>query len=85
MEAHINKVWGADSRNQQILNTNRTFTIWDTAIKKAPAVAANNLCQDTIYSTTSKSRRIVEVGNPRYKWMKNELLSIKHARNAACR
>lgn len=81
-ETHINKMWPADSRNQYILSTNRTITLWDTAIEKAPAVIVNSLCQDAFYSTTSKSRRIVEVGNPRYKWMKKELLSIRHINSA---
>lgn len=82
-KTHINKMWPANSRDQYILSTNRTITLWDTAIEKAPAVIANSLCRDAFYSTTSKSRRIVEVCDPRYKWMKNEMLSINHAKNAA--
>jgi hypothetical protein len=84
-EAHIKKMWPADSWNRYILSTNRTITLWDTAIEKASAVIANSLCQDSFYSTTSNSRRIVEVSNPRYKWMKNELLSINHAKIAVRR
>ena len=82
-ETRLNNMWPANSRNQYILSTNRTITLWDTAIEKAPAVIASSICQDASYSTMSKSRRIVEAGNPRYKWMKNEHFSIKHTDHAA--
>lgn len=72
--AHLDKRWPLGSRFRYMLSTNRTVTLWDTAIGRAPEELATNLCYSAIYSTTPTSRRIWSIENPRYKWMKRILV-----------
>lgn len=72
--AHLDRMWPLGDRYRYMLSTNRTITLWDTAIGQAPEEVTSSLCYSAIYSTTPTSRRIWNVENPRYKWMKRILL-----------
>lgn len=73
---HINKMWPLDTSRKFMLSTNRTITLWDTAIAKAPENVTAGVFDDKIYSTTARSRRIVNVNDSHFKWMK-EILRMK--------
>jgi hypothetical protein len=72
--AHLDKMWPLGDRYEYMLSTNRTITLWDTAISRAPEGVASALCYSAVYSTTPTSRRIWSVENSRFKWMKRILL-----------
>lgn len=72
--AHLDIMWPLGDRYQYMLSTNRTITLWDTAIGRAPKEVTTSLCYSVIYSTTPTSRRIWSIENPRFKWMKRILL-----------
>lgn len=72
--AHLDKMWPLKARYKYMLSTNRTITLWDTAIERAPGSTLESLCYSAIYSTTPRSRRIWSVENTRFKWMKRILL-----------
>ncbi|CAL5867215.1 uncharacterized protein PFLUO_LOCUS1430 [Penicillium psychrofluorescens] len=71
--SHLDKMWPPNAEHKYMLSTNRTITLWDTAIERAPTTIATKLCQDAIYSTTSNSRRIVKADIPRFEWMRKIL------------
>ena len=56
--AHLDRMWPLKVRYKYMLSTNRTITIWDTAIERVPDSISKSLCYSAIYSTTPRSRRI---------------------------
>ncbi|KZN87657.1 hypothetical protein EN45_062180 [Penicillium chrysogenum] len=76
--AHLDRMWPHKDRYVHMLSTNRTITLWDTAISRAPESVVSALCYSAIYSTTPTSRRIWNVDNSRFKWMKRILLLEAH-------
>ncbi|KAJ5413632.1 hypothetical protein N7509_000259 [Penicillium cosmopolitanum] len=76
--AYLDKRWPLGNRYRYMLSTNRTVTLWDTAIGQASEEMTTNLCCSAIYSTTPTSRRIWSIENPRYKWMKRILIHEPH-------
>ncbi|KAF3405659.1 hypothetical protein F1880_010339 [Penicillium rolfsii] len=71
---HLDTMWPLHAEYKFILSTNRTITIWDTAIGRAAKETTASICQYAIYSTTLKSRRIVSVDQPGFQWMREILL-----------
>jgi hypothetical protein len=70
LRKNLNQRWPADATFQYMLSTNRTITLWDTAISPAPRDVVESLCHFSIYSTTPSARCIWSVNSPRFKWMK---------------
>ncbi|PYH90012.1 hypothetical protein BO71DRAFT_92848 [Aspergillus ellipticus CBS 707.79] len=71
--ANLNQMWPPGVRYSYMLSTNRTITIWDTAIKRVPPEISFSLCYSAVYSTTPISRRIWSIDNKRFRWMKKIL------------
>ncbi|EED14479.1 hypothetical protein TSTA_106890 [Talaromyces stipitatus ATCC 10500] len=70
LRRNLDKRWPADATFQYMLSTNRTITLWDTAISRAPRDVVESVCHSSIYSTTPSTRYIWSVNSPRFKWMK---------------
>jgi hypothetical protein len=70
---NLDQRWPADAHYRYMMSTNRTITLWDTAISRAPYEVTARLCHSSIYSTTSSERRIWSVENPRIKWARKIL------------
>jgi hypothetical protein len=71
--ANLNQMWPPGVRYNYMLSTNRTITIWDTAVERVPPETPFNICYSAIYSTTPTSRRIWSIENKRFQWMKRIL------------
>ncbi|KAJ5263153.1 hypothetical protein N7478_010758 [Penicillium angulare] len=71
--ANLNQMWPPGVRYSYMLSTNRTISIWDTAIERVPPEISSSLCYSAIYSTTPTSRRIWSIDNKRFQWMKRIL------------
>ncbi|KAL7648992.1 hypothetical protein ACMYSQ_012609 [Aspergillus niger] len=71
--ANLNQMWPPGVRYNYMLSTNRTITIWDTAVERVSPESSFNLCYSAIYSTTPTSRRIWSIENKRFQWMKKIL------------
>ncbi|KAJ5799034.1 uncharacterized protein N7503_006539 [Penicillium pulvis] len=73
---HLDSMWPPNAAHKLMLSTNRTITIWDTAIAKAPKKIRTSICQYAIYNTTPLSRRIVSVNRPKFEWVR-AILTMK--------
>lgn len=71
--ANLNQMWPPHVPYKYMLSTNRTITLWDTAIDRALQKVSFGLCYSAIYSTTPTSRRIWSIENKRFQWMKKIL------------
>ena len=56
--ANLDQMWPPSVPYKYMLSTNRTITLWDTVIERAPHEVSFSLCYSAIYSTTPTSRRI---------------------------
>lgn len=80
---HLNDRWsfkqdGYDG-DEYMLSTKRTIALWDpNMIKPAPEAVAMNLCQNLIYNTSPSERRICDVNDPVWRWMK-KILTLRPA------
>ncbi|OKL55210.1 hypothetical protein UA08_09519 [Talaromyces atroroseus] len=70
LRKNLDQRWPADATFQYMLSTNRTITLWDTAISRAPKHVVDLLCHSSIYNTTHTARYIWSLNSPRFKWMK---------------
>lgn len=70
LRKNLDQRWPANATFRYMLSTNRTITLWDTAISRAPRVVIESLSHHFIYSTTPSKRFIWSVNNPRFNWMK---------------
>jgi hypothetical protein len=70
---HISRRWPINADYRYMFSTNRTVTLWDTAISRAPEEVTSRICYSSIYSTTPSTRWIWSVDNPRFRWMKKIL------------
>lgn len=73
---YLDTMWPPNAAHKLMLSTNRTITMWDTAIAKAPQSITTSICQYAIYNTTTLLRQIVSVDHPRFHWMRN-ILTMK--------
>jgi hypothetical protein len=78
---HLNERWALKQDrydgDEYMLSTKRTIALWDpTLIKCAPDTIAMNLCQNLIYNTNPSERRICNVNDPVWRWMK-EILTLR--------
>lgn len=65
--------------DEYMLSTKRTIALWDaTIIKCAPDAVATNICQNFIYNTDASERRICDVNDPVWRWMK-KILTLRPA------
>ncbi|RJE25833.1 hypothetical protein PHISCL_01809 [Aspergillus sclerotialis] len=69
---HLNRKWPVGAPYKYMLSTNRTVTLWDTALTRAPEVVSQ-MSTNWIYSTTQRKRKICNVDEPRFRWMKRIL------------
>lgn len=72
---HINHNWPHDAHYSYMVSTNRTITLWDTAIRAAPKYVLNEICQELVYRTTPRMRRMSSIHDRPMKWMK-EILNL---------
>ncbi|KAJ5532386.1 hypothetical protein N7513_001998 [Penicillium frequentans] len=79
---NLNQMWPLGVRFSYMLSTNRTISIWDTAIERALPKISSSLCYSAIYSTTSTSRRVWSIDNKRFQWMKR-ILHLEPAETVA--
>ncbi|KAL3712530.1 hypothetical protein TMatcc_001229 [Talaromyces marneffei ATCC 18224] len=70
LQKNLDQRWPANATFRYMLSTNRTITLWDTAISRAPRDVIESLSRRFIYSTTPSKRFIWSVNNPRFNWMK---------------
>jgi hypothetical protein len=70
LRKNLDKRWPVDATFQYMLSTNRTVTLWDTAISRASREVVDSLCHSSIYSTTPSTRFIWSMNSRRFKWMK---------------
>ena len=70
---YINQNWPYDAQYRYMVSTNRSITLWDTAIRPAPKHVFNETCQDFVYRTISCMRRISPIHDRSVKWMKEML------------
>ena len=75
-QVNIDTMWPPNAAHELMLSTNRTITMWDTAIARAPRIITESICLYAIYNTTTLSRQIVGVDHPRFQWMR-EILIMK--------
>lgn len=80
---HLNERWSLKQDrydgDEYILSTKRTIALWDTSIIKcAPDAVATNICQNLIYNTDISERRICDVNDPAWRWMK-KILTLRPA------
>jgi hypothetical protein len=58
LQKNMDERWPADATFHFMLSTNRTVTLWDTAISRAPKDVIESLSHRIIYSTTPSKRFI---------------------------
>ncbi|KAL4935581.1 hypothetical protein BDV06DRAFT_228696 [Aspergillus oleicola] len=81
LQKNLNNGWLQDTTRQvhYMLSSNRTVTLWDTALKRAPAEVTNSISDDHVYVTRSRAPRkgnrcwIYSVKDPRVEWLKRLL------------
>lgn len=69
-QRYLDRKWPSDARYKYMFSTNRTVSIWDTAICLAPKEETDKICYHQIYETTPSARRIWNVENRGFKWMR---------------
>lgn len=73
LRKNLEKRWPEDAHYHYMFSTNRTVTLWDTAISPASEAVVSRVCYSSVYSTTPSTRWIWSVENPRFHWMKKIL------------
>jgi hypothetical protein len=73
LRRHLDQCWPIHAGYRYMLSTNRTITLWDTAVERAPHEVTGNLSATSIYSTTASSRHIWSVRNSKFRWMRHIL------------
>ncbi|KAL4755669.1 uncharacterized protein BDW70DRAFT_146130 [Aspergillus foveolatus] len=81
LQENLDRNWPADSEFNYMLSSNRTVTLWDTALRRAPEHVASKICDGFVYVTTTKkkirpARWIYSVKEPKVKWLA-DILSKK--------
>jgi hypothetical protein len=70
---HISRRWPVNADYRYMFSTNRTVTLWDTAISRAPEEVTFKICYSSIYSTMPSTQWIWSIDNPQFRWMKKIL------------
>lgn len=70
-QRYLDHMWPSDTWYKYIFSTNRTVSIWDTAICLAPKEVTDKICYNRIYQTTPSARRVWSVEDHRFKWMRH--------------
>lgn len=70
LQKNMDERWPANATFRYMLSTNRTITLWDTAISRAPRDVIESVSHRFIYSTTPSKRFIWSVNHARFNWMK---------------
>ncbi|KAJ0422926.1 hypothetical protein BJY00DRAFT_279104 [Aspergillus carlsbadensis] len=63
--------WPTTAPFRYMLSTNRTVTLWDTAITRAPASVVSSICDSSIYVTRPLERWIADINDPKIGWMRS--------------
>ncbi|KAL3483020.1 hypothetical protein BJX62DRAFT_245312 [Aspergillus germanicus] len=66
----LKETWPSAAPFRYMLSTNRTITLWDTAITHAPAPVVSSICDSSIYVTRSEERWIADINDPEVGWMR---------------
>lgn len=75
-QRYLDRKWPSDACYEYMFSTNRTVSIWDTAICRAPKKITTKICDHSIYQTTPSKRRIWSVNNRGFKWMR-QIIQLK--------
>ncbi|KAL2838353.1 hypothetical protein BJX68DRAFT_272684 [Aspergillus pseudodeflectus] len=67
----LKEKWPSAAPFQYMLSTNRTVTLWDTAITRAPASVVSRICDSSIYVTRPSVRWIADINDPEIEWMRS--------------
>ncbi|KAH8431691.1 uncharacterized protein LDX57_009345 [Aspergillus melleus] len=73
LRKNLEQRWPEDAHYHYMISTNRTITLWDTAVSLAPEEVVSRVCYSSIYSTTPTKRWIWSVENPGFRWMRKIL------------
>jgi hypothetical protein len=80
LQENLDQNWPADSEFNYMLSSNRTVTLWDTALCRAPESVTSKICDSFVYVTTPSrkvrpGRWIYSVRDAKVKWLENILLN----------
>jgi hypothetical protein len=67
----LKETWPSRAPFRYMLSTNRTVTLWDTAITHAPAPVGSSICDRSIYVTRPEERWIADINDPEVGWMRS--------------
>lgn len=70
---NLEQMWPEDAQYHYMISTNRTITLWDTAVLLALEEVVSRLCYSSIYSTTPTKRWIWSVENSGCRWVRKIL------------
>ncbi|KAL6228853.1 hypothetical protein BDW75DRAFT_226121, partial [Aspergillus navahoensis] len=78
LQENLEQRWPETAEFGYMLSSNRTVTLWDTAICRAPEEVASRICDSFVYLTTpskniTRNRWIYSVKDPRVRWLANIL------------
>ncbi|KAL3455866.1 hypothetical protein BJX64DRAFT_54243 [Aspergillus heterothallicus] len=62
--------WPETAPFDYMLSTNRTATLWDTAITRAPESVVSRICPTSVYVTRRFERYIADIDDERLEWMR---------------
>jgi len=75
--AMLRKKWPMRAKFRYMLSTNRTVTLWNTAITTAPPSVVANVCGTSVYVTRRLERYIADIKDERLEWMRG-IFHTKH-------
>lgn len=58
-QKYLDRKWPGSACHKYMFSTNRTLSIWDTVICRAPKEVRAKICDDAIYQTTQTERKIL--------------------------
>ncbi|KAL4885946.1 hypothetical protein BJY04DRAFT_119748 [Aspergillus karnatakaensis] len=79
---HLGAMWPINAPYKYMLSSNRTVTLWDTALEAAPDEVVSTLCFSHLYITTDDVREIRLVNSPDDHWLK-EILDLAPAKEGS--
>jgi hypothetical protein len=67
----LEEEWPTAAPFRYMLSTNRTATLWVTAITHAPDPVASSICDSSIYVTRPSERWIADIDDPEVGWIRS--------------
>ncbi|KAL2845072.1 hypothetical protein BJY01DRAFT_247889 [Aspergillus pseudoustus] len=80
--AMLRKKWPRRATFRYMLSTNRTVTLWNTAITRAPPSVVSSICGSSVYVTRRLERYIADIDDERLEWMRG-IFHMKHVPDRA--